>query len=466
PFVSAPATNPQLLGSSALGRIDTGRFPSGNVVLAPRLGLSYDLRGSRPTQLRAGIGAFTGRPPVVWMGQAFLNTGRDQATLVCSPADGVPAPTTDVAALPQQCLTGTLGISPASVVYFDPGFRVPEALKALIGVDHDFGRGIRGSLDLLHTRTRNAIYLADVNLVPAGRNAERRMMYGTIDPIGNPVPARVDSAFSQVFRNSNRSGARSTALTLSLGKQWKNGGYLQLGYQWSRAEDYYSVEAPAADRSFANAPIDGTIADRRLTRSGFDVPHILTLAGVLPLPLGITVSGIFRLESGRPYAYVVRGDANADGAERGTGNAAPNDLIYVPRNPGDISLTVPADYSALDRFIAATPCLRAQRGRIMARNSCRNPRVTSLDVRFSKAVGIAGTQRLELGVDVFNLLNLIDQDWGLVREISDRETAPLLRVAGWDAAANRPVYAVPAAFPTATVTSLPWRMQLSARYRF
>lgn len=462
PFVSAPATNPMLAASAALGNIDTGRFPSGNLVLSPRLGLSYAWAGAHPTILRVGIGAFTGRPPVAWLGQAFLNTGLDQVLLTCGPADGVPPPTTDIGALPDRCLNQAPGtVPPANVVYFDPNFRFPQSIKTMLGLDHDFGRGVRASVDLLYTRTRNSIYQTDVNLVPAGLNAEGRMMYGQIDTDGNPIPTRADTAFAQVFRNSNRSGDRFGALTLSIGKQWPNGGYIQAGYQWSRSEDYYTVEAVAASRNFGHAPIDGTIADRHRTRSGFDVPHVVTLSGALPLPYGVFVSGLFRVESGRPYAYVVNGDANADGAGR------TNDLIYLPKHASDITLDDPSQFAALDRFIATTSCLQRQRGRIMTRNSCRNPAVTTLDLRLAKEFRLGGSSRLEVGADFFGLLNLIDHDWGLIPNLSDRETVSLLEVVGWDQARNRPAYQVPSSLPrTAPLQPVPWRMQLSARYRF
>jgi hypothetical protein len=68
----------------------------------------------------------------------------------------------------------------------------------------------------------------------------------------------------------------------------------------------------------------------------------------------------------------------------------------------------------LEAFIESTPCLRQQRGRILERNSCREPwsHTTILSVR--QAIPIAG-QELEAQVDVFNVLNLLNGDWGLYR---------------------------------------------------
>src|SRR2546422_3632752 len=87
--------------------------------------------------LRGGIGIFSGRPPYVWVSNAYGNTGLEQATLVCdnngfagtnangtSTLDSVPAFTADPDAQPIACRTG-LGAAGAasSVVFFDANFK-------------------------------------------------------------------------------------------------------------------------------------------------------------------------------------------------------------------------------------------------------------------------------------------------------------------------------------------------------
>jgi hypothetical protein len=226
---------------------------------------------------------------------------------------------------------------------------------------------------------------------------------------------------------------------------------------------------PGMPMAFQNSPIDGTIDARRQALSGVDVPHSFVASGLARLPFAINGSFLLRAQSGRPYAYVAANDANGDGVR-------PNDLFYVPRDSTDISLANPTLWPALDRFIEGEACLREQRGRIMARNSCRNPTVFTLDTRLAKTVAL-GSKQMELALDVFDLPNLLSRRWGLVRMTADREPRPLVSVAGWDAAANRPVYVIPTlasdasvAVPPSRKTVVPdasrWKMQLGARYRF
>ena len=106
-------------------------------------------------------------------------------------------------------------------------------------------------------------------------------------------------------------------------------------------------------------PIDGTRAERRLGRSARDIPHNLVVTAIVPTAFGITVSAFVRARSGTPFAYSVEGDANGDGTTL-------NDLAYVPRDSGDVTLTNPGAYRALDAYIEASAFCAASAG-----GSCR-----------------------------------------------------------------------------------------------
>jgi hypothetical protein len=470
PLFDAPSHNEMLAADTALRDIDTGRFPSGHAVLSPRVGFSWTIGAARATMLRGGLGTFTARPPYAWLGNAFSGTGLEQTSLTCAAADGVPPPTTDVTRPPTQCLLRSGQVPLPRVSFFDPAVRFPRAVKLVLGLDRQLGDGFTASLDAAHTRTRDHLVVEDVNLTDLGRNAEGRAMYGLPTGAGVGRPARPSVAFGPIHRFSNRSSDRSTAVTASFAKRWGNGGLVQGGYTWSRTQDVMSLSGLASLNMLQSNPIDGTKSDRRLRRSARDIPHNLVVAAISPAVFGVTVSAFLRARSGTPFAYNVEGDANGDGI-------ALNDLAYVPRDSADVTLTNPAAYRALDAYIDASPCLRSQRGRIMARNTCRNPSVQALDLRLAKRLG-ASARGAELSVDVINLPNLLRREWGRVRETTSREVVELLAVQGWDVANDRPQYAVrmageSAAFPVLGTVSATdgalasrWRIQLGARFDY
>ena len=169
----------------------------------------------------------------------------------------------------------------------------------------------------------------------------------------------------------------------------------------------------------------------------------MTLLATADLPFHFRLTLTYEGRSGGPLTYRVEGDANADGYG--------NDAVYVPVNSapgGDIQLVIDDDqgvqvpapasiYAELDRFIEQQGCLRAQRGHVMRRNSCRNPWTNSADARFSRVFPTTKGQSLELTLDVFNLPHLLNGGWGLNRGLDD---SPLLGLVGYDAAAGRGVY--------------------------
>src|SRR6266550_3093017 len=150
PSLPAPAHNDTLttVVFPALGaaRLNTSSSPSGNILWSPRLGFNYDVGGRQETILRGGIGVFSGRPPYVWVSNAYGNTGLEQQTVFCDVGasstngvnDTVPTFTVNPNAQPTTC--GGTNQLPAfggatSIVYYDQDFKFPQALKIALGVD-------------------------------------------------------------------------------------------------------------------------------------------------------------------------------------------------------------------------------------------------------------------------------------------------------------------------------------------
>jgi hypothetical protein len=219
-----------------------------------------------------------------------------------------------------------------------------------------------------------------------------------------------------------------------------------------------------------------------------DVPHRLVLAGTYRAPWdrwATEFSFTYVGESGSPFTYLSwglarRGDLNADGS-----NA--NDPIYVPRDafdpdeivfsgrsnaPGaDNSPEAQADrvdrqQAAFERFVERTECLREERGRILERNSCREPWSHTTIASVRQSIPFAG-QALEARLDIFNVLNLLNGNWGRYRVAapallehvaqtpgSPDESAPIFR---FDTTAGQ---------WTTLAAESAFQLQLALRYRF
>lgn len=485
PFLSKANTNPVLVNNATFP-IDTSKVPSGNILWSPRLGFNWDVDGQANTVVRGGTGVFSGRPPYVWVSNAYSINGVSQVELTCTSATGVPPFTPDPKAQPSTCAGGTAPTPPTNqgeIDYFDPNTKYPQNWRVALGVDRRLPWGLIGSIDLLYTRDINGWYTTDENLSPQQPNGEGRALYGTFadagtgtPPIIRATPSRIDTTnLTQAVKVFNKNGGRVYSATVQLQKQFARRLDVTVAYTYSKSEDRLSFTSSQALSNFQFEPIDGDIQNRNIRPSAFDRPHKISVSGVARLPYGFGVGLTYVGQSGLPYTWVVNGDVNGDGISG-------NDLAFIPANPSQITLARidpgnvvvvdPSQYDALSRFIDGQSCLRDARGGFVQRGACRNPWQSFVDMRLSWVSPEFQAGRFEVQLDIFNLLNLISSSWGHFDQAAQFEThsATFLRAVGYDRANNRPIYSFTEPERVTTTVYSPtlsrWRMQLGARYIF
>ncbi|HEV2671503.1 MAG TPA: hypothetical protein VGU74_10435, partial [Gemmatimonadales bacterium] len=481
-----PVTNDSILNS--VFAVNTGDFIATALRWSPRFGFNWTPHDG--SAVRGGAGLFTGRVAYSWLSFAFSNTGNDAALITCSGA-AAPNFVADPDAQPSAC--GGPTVKPlAAVTYFDRTFKLPQTLKASLGGDQRLPWGVVLSADVLYQRGVDELYISDDNLkgpITLLSGEGGRVMYGTVAATSTNgalpavTPAKVSTAFGPILRNSSRSGDRSLTVVLQAQKRFADAMEFTAAYAHTRAEDQLSLRDAQTVSNYGFVPVNGTLQDRELVTSVFSIPNKITLSGTANVPAGFTFSVIYLGQSGLPYTYIVNGDANGDGV----GNlVAPfdrqqDDAVYVPRNPSDIALVRdsgavlvadPAASAALEQFIGGESCLEKARGIILPRNSCHNPWINQLNARVGKTVLLPGRHRAEVTLDVFNVLHLLNDSWGLVRQTgtfagAGTENVPLLKLRGHDGTFDRNLYQLTLPARSAVnVDASRWRLQLGARYSF
>ena len=135
----------------------------------------------------------------------------------------------------------------------------------------------------------------------------------------------------------------------------------------------------------------------------------------------------------------------------------------VKDGPGGVVPAGPAAYQELATFLHSQSCLAHQQGRLVARNSCRNPWQSETQARLARTFPV-GPRSLTLTADVFNVLNLFSARWGQAHSLSD---PAILRLVGYDAAHGRGVYQFQQPDRhQVEVQASRWRMQLGATLTF
>jgi hypothetical protein len=426
-----PRSNPAV--ATAFGQATT-EVPSGNIVLQPRFGFNWNSLAERQTQVRGGIGIFSGRAPYVWISNAYGNTGLESTFLTCTTGN-IPAldPDNYPGNEPRACANGATGAGDVSFVNLvDPDFKFPTDLKLSFGIDQELPGQFSLTAEALYTKAINSVFMEELNLQgQQGTDASQgnRPIFGTPHAVDGYRPLRVDSRFPQVVRLTNNDKDRALLLTLELQRRFADWLRFRGSYTYADVDDVQGLISSQATSNYGRNAIGGDPNDPQLTNSTFERPHRVLVSATGQWALGngflLEVSPQYFGQSGQPYSFVARGDLNGDGYRSGA-VSRDNDLIYIPNNVSEMAFRLPADAQAFEELISSHECLDEQRGQIMERNSCRNPWSSRLDTRV--ILGIPGGWRggqLQLVADVINLFA-----WELERTATTDRGVEALRVRG------------------------------------
>jgi hypothetical protein len=408
---------------------------------------------------------------------------------------GSPAPPAfnpDRLAPPTACNGGSTitPASPGDVDLLDRNLRMTRVMRSSLAYDRRLPWDLILTSEGLVTRALSDFVLLNLNLAdPVTTDIHGRVMYGTINPTGGALPDR-RSPFSEVIDLRNTTQNRSYQISTRLEKTQPGGTGGSVSYTYSHVRDVQTLLRVNTRGTVAWASARATSGHHDDLTAGIssnDLPHRVVVAGTYVAPWSrarTEVSFYYVGESGRPFTFIAtgirgRGDLNADGS-------IGNDPIYVPRNAldsmevqfsgfdslaADNSTAAQADRervqrNAFEQFIERTSCLRRQRGQILERNSCREPWSNTTIASIRQEIPFAG-RAAEVELDIFNVLNLLNGDWG-----RRREAAPaLLEHVGQTAEpvrASRPIFRFNTSDPgwTTLPVESAFQLQLALRYRF
>jgi len=285
-----------------------------------------------------------------------------------------------------------------------------------------------------------------------------------------------DGRFPEAIDLRNHSLGYSWSVTAQADKPFSDRVELRASYTHSRSRDLQSLTNNSAVAPLAiwagGRPVSGRHDDMSTGVSAFEIPHriVFSVTHAAPWKRWKTDIALYYIgESGSPFTF---GDSTAGGlGDLNADGTSANDPIYVPRNaadPSEITLAgtdVARQAAALERFIRETPCLRGQRGKIVARNSCRGPWANTSNASIRQSLPTLGGGDLSLQLEVFNLLNLLNPSWGLFRIPNSN----LLQHVGQTSALSpQPVFFFDASAAGTSTQNLEsgYQLQLSLRYRF
>ena len=356
---------------------DSTEMPTESVLVSPRFGFNWDVKGDNTFQVRGGTGVFSGRFPFVWLGNQVGNPNFFFYQVV------------------------------------DPDFRWPQVWRTNIGLDYKFENNFVLSTDFIFTKDINGAHVQNWGL---------NKPTGTLAGVDNrPIYTDSDKNSFQngayVFTNSDK--GKTFNWSAKVEKSWSNDLYMSLAYNYLKAEDVNSIEAEITGDAFAGNPALGNVNDDVLARSKYGDDH--RFIGVISKKWrygndrwASTISSFFEYAQGGRFSYTYGGDINFDGSGL-------NDLIYVPTQAEiqTMNFARPEMATAFDAFIAQDDYLKERRGKYAERYAAISPWRGRIDVKFLQDYNFNigdKTQTVQFSIDVLNFGNMLNSDWGVIQQ--------------------------------------------------
>ncbi len=416
----------------AFGR-STANVASGNPLFSPRLGFNYarDFFGEDvwETQIRGGLGIFSGDPPFVWISNQYSNTGADLFRIDQSftPAEAFTdedgnydpgarfTPTTLGERPTEQPRPGQDNVlSPIQTTEINliaDDFDYPQTFRTNLAVDQELPRGFVATLEGLYSKTANDVTFRNINIVQTGTSRYGRPLYG----------GQVSEQFTNAILLENTSEGYEYSLTGQLQRRVSTEGLGgSVSYTYSHAE---SVNNGTSSRAISNWQFNENldVNNPRLGTADFEVRHRFLgtlnyrlewsdLVGADGERLTTNFGIVYEGRSGEPFSWIYNGNANSD-------TQSQNDLVFVPETERDVILESD-NWELMNAFIESEPALDEARGTVIERNTARAPWQNQIDLRLAQQIETFSGQRVEVSVDLENFLNVLHDDWGRIRRTS------------------------------------------------
>jgi outer membrane receptor for ferrienterochelin and colicin len=459
----APAANASFLGDYGFSNDAT---LDGVDLIQPRFGFNYEV--SDQMQVHGGVGLFSGGNPNVWLSNNYSNDGVTLADYIVRggnladftyPGSGQP-----FIEVPQEGIDFIAGASGVgSVNALDPDFKIPSEWKFSLGTVFDvdtnvpvLGNGLRVMADLLYSKTNEAAQVIPISYVQTGTAIDGRPVYG-------------GSTNDFVLTNSKDKGSAFVA-SVAVSQQYDNGIDWSLGYAYTDAKDINPMTSSVAFSNFSNYATSDPLNPQAAT-SDYEVAHRFTLQFNYEKEffqgLASRLSVFGTANEGAPYSYTFSRNNEFEGAF-----SSSRQLAYIPAGEGDVKISPLSDPTALAglySFVENNKNVQDYRGGIAPRNLAADDWWTKFDIKLTQEFpGLRQQDRSEAFITIENVGNLLNDEWGNLREHGFPGNAELYSISGVDAQGRYIVSSFNSDADNDSIVVSPslWQVHFGVKYKF
>ena len=473
--------------------IDTGKWPTANVTVSPRVGFNWDLTEDKSLTLRGGTGFFSGRLPLVFFTNMPTNSGivQYQAQINAKNAQKMGftmdefkgglvtdanGKATTQALLDKlhalgypQTISPEEGAVPSSISAVDPKFKMPQVWKTSLALDYQFPTAFPFSITAegIFNKTINGVTISDWSIMPV--NGFTRFNGADARPVYPATFRTGTKAF--VLENTNKGYGYSANVTVNM--RPVEGLSLMAAYTHTASKELTGMPGSAAESAFTYVPTSEGPNNIKLHNSQYVTPDRVVASATFNDKSNNHFSLIYEAwRGGYNYSYMTVNDMNGDGYNY--------DALYIPTDEqvknNEFRFASADDRDRFMAYLHNDKYLSQHQGQYAEAYSVYSPWVHRFDFSYKHDFKVKvgnSVNKLQLSLDVKNILNLFNSSWGVSKYMNlDLVEGRILKYEGADAE-GYPVFSTPKAVNANTQTFVPnksigqcWYASVGIKYMF
>ncbi len=345
-----------------------------------------------------------------------------------------------------------------TINYTGEDAKIPIVYKANISYTHFFNERFRAGIAGYMALGRNNYFYYDRNMVSDPyftlANEGGRGVYVPAASInGTKIDwkkGRINNNFGRVLELVSDGKVNQYSFVVDTSYRYWKDGEITASYTWSDIKDNTSYNGNVANSATLSTMVQGDPRDLRMTYSDNQFRNKIVVYGNSPTIAGFTLGVRYSGIGGTRFSVTAGGNVNGDFVDT-------NDLAYIfPEIITQPLLNDPEVGQALKDYV------EKYNNAIAERNGGKNGFFGVWDVRVAKKIKFEKIGAFEISVDIFNLANLLNKEWGVNKSYGNMA---LYRAPKFNQATRQFEY-VKNTSGLAPLSGNPYQIQIGAKYSF
>ena len=349
-----------------------------------------------------------------------------------------------------------------TINYTGKDAKIPIVYKANFSYTHFFNERFRAGLAGYVALGRNNYFYYDRNMVTTPfitlDNEGGRGVYvpesGITNNPNNTVTlnwkeGRINKNFGRVLELVSDGKVNQFSFVADASYRYWKDGEITASYTWSDIKDNTSYNGNVANTATLSTLVQSDPRDLRMTYSDNQFRNKVVLYGNSPTIAGFTLGLRYSGIGGTRFSVTAGGNINGDFVDS-------NDLAYIFPSLTQSLVDDPEVGKALKDYITK------YNNTIAERNGGKNAFYGVWDVRLAKKIKFDKIGAFELSVDIFNVANLLNKEWGVNKSYGNMA---LYRATKFNSATRQFEY-VRNTNGLEPLSGNPYQIQIGAKYSF